>query len=82
MICGTKDKRSEAKENEKWFLREMLEKKSVGNSELENDSGGESIVRMVWSKSELGVDYNMLYTSFASLTQKHTVIILIIIYNK
>jgi hypothetical protein len=61
---------------------DLLKKKSVDNSELENDSEGDLLTSVASGKSELGVDYNMLYTSFALFTQKHTVIILIIIYNK
>ena len=37
----------------------MLEKNPVSNSELENDSGGDLLMRCTIGKSELGVDYNV-----------------------
>ena len=56
MISGAISHNRNNKENEKWFLREMLKKNPITKSKLENDSGGKSIVRMVWGKSELGAD--------------------------
>jgi hypothetical protein len=38
---------------------EMLKKNPITKSKLENDSGGDLLMRCTIGKSELGVDYNV-----------------------
>jgi hypothetical protein len=59
MISGAISHNRNNKENEKWFLRKIIKKNPVSNSELENDSGGDLLTSVASGKSELGVDYNM-----------------------
>ena len=69
MISGAISHNRNNKENEKWFLREMLKKNPITKSKLENDSGGDLLMRCTIGKSELDVDYNV--SSFASLMNKN-----------
>jgi hypothetical protein len=46
------DEQSEER-NEKWFLRKIIKKNPISNSNLENDSGGKTIMDYTISKSEL-----------------------------
>lgn len=47
----------------------MLKKNPITKSKLENDSGGDLLMRCTIGKSELDVDYNV--SSFASLMNKN-----------